>query len=80
MQELELKIEGGLCARRGRNRGILRYINQKLVFHGVASNPGSLSGGRGKRAWYTLSAHAPKFPEILGIRIFVRLSIRKREP
>ena len=24
---------------------------------------------RGKRAWYTLSAHASKFPEILGIRI-----------
>ena len=22
----ELKIQGGLCARRGRNRGILRYI------------------------------------------------------
>ena len=27
-------------------------------------------GGRGKRAWYTLSAHAPKFPEILGIRVY----------
>ena len=24
---------------------------------------------RGKRAWYTLSAHASKFPEILGIWI-----------
>jgi hypothetical protein len=45
----------------------------------LASNPGSLSGG-GKRAWYTLSAHAPKFPEILGIRIFVRLLVREREP
>ena len=28
MQELELvKMEGGLCARGGRNRGILRYYN-----------------------------------------------------
>ena len=35
----------------------------------LASNPGSLSWGRGKRAWYSLSAHAPKFPEILGICI-----------
>ena len=27
MQELELKIQGGLYTRRGRNRGILRYIH-----------------------------------------------------
>ena len=34
----------------------------------LASNPGSLSWAE-RRAWYTLPAHAPKFPEILGIRI-----------
>ena len=49
--------------------GMKRSLEPRLTF-----------GGRGKRAWYTLSAHAPKFPEILGIRIFVRLSIRKCEP
>ena len=34
----------------------------------LASNPGSLSWAE-RRAWYILPAHAPKFPEILGIRI-----------
>ena len=66
------------------------YENQKLkkitqVSLGNSSSNSSLEprltfGGREKRAWYTLSAHAPKFPEILGISIFVRLSVRKREP
>ena len=52
-----------------------------VITHIKASlEPRLTFGGRGKRAWYTLSAHAPKFPEILGIRIFIRLSIRKREP
>ena len=32
----------------------------------LALNPGSLSWGE-RRAWYTLSAHAPKFSEILTI-------------
>ena len=39
-----------------------------VALHIVASNPGSLSWAE-RRAWYTLSAHAPKFPAILGIRI-----------
>ena len=40
----------------------------RTLSHLLASNPGSLSWAE-RRAWYTLSAHAPKFPEILGIRI-----------
>ena len=31
MQELELKMQGGLCARGGRNCGILRYLSKMLL-------------------------------------------------
>ena len=33
MQELELKMQGGLCARGGGNRGILRYNRNGLYMY-----------------------------------------------
>ena len=33
MQELELKMQGGLCARGGRNHGILRYMYAACIIN-----------------------------------------------
>ena len=44
----------------------------------LASYPGPLRGE--ERAWYTLCAHALFSQQKLGIRIFVRLLLRKRDP
>ena len=49
-----------------------------LSYRNLASYPGPLRGG--ERAWYTLCAHALFSQQKLGIRNFVRLLLRKRDP
>ena len=80
VSELHWGREGGRrkreVRRRERERGQTRchthhdtgQSKKSPAWEWVALTPGSFSSAE-KRAWHTLSAHASKPPEILGVRI-----------
>ena len=76
MNKFQSRLKPGLEIQEGnRSSGlhsrIYMYYDGIMIKQQSSLEPRLTFGGREKRAWYTLSVHASKFPEILGIRIFV---------